>query len=295
LLLGQVITERRGRRLVSVTRRAVVGTLAQIAARLAETGTGTQIHTAYIERLNSTFRCSWAHLTRRSRSLADQEATLVAGMYLVGTVYNLCRVQANLRIEQRQGRQRWQERTPAMAAGLTDHPWTLRDLLWYRVPPPAWVARSTAGVLPSSCRPSQGGWQPDHGSVRSYPIVIGPWKSFLLNRDDAFDIQTGNTSSSPGVLKDLGTLVLNSWAVFQWLLTLGEIAVGLGLLLGLLSRLTAIAGFLLAFSTFMFTFGAETWTFDYLFEPAIFVALLLAPALPGLDSRLAWGRRRRVL
>lgn len=125
--------------------------------------------------------------------------------------------------------------------------------------------------------------------------MIGPWKSFLLNRDDAFDIQTGNTSSSPGLLKDLGTLVLNNWAVFQWLLTLGEIAVGLGLLLGLLSRLTAIAGFLLAFSTFMFTFGAETWTFDYLFEPAIFVALLLVPALPVLDSRLAWGRRRRVL
>ncbi len=133
---------------MSVTRRAVVGTLAQIAARLAETGTGTQIHTAYIERPNSTFRCSWAHLTRRSRSLADQEATLVAGMYLVGTVYNLCRVQANLRIEQRQGRQRWQERTPAMAAGLTDHPWTLRDLLWYRVPPLAWVAPKHRGRPP---------------------------------------------------------------------------------------------------------------------------------------------------
>jgi len=126
-------------------------------------------------------------------------------------------------------------------------------------------------------------------------IAIGPWKSFLLNRDDAFNIQTGNTSSSPGFLHDLGTLVLNNWAVFQWLLTLGEIAVGLGLMLGLLSRLTVIAGFLLAFSTFMFTLGAETWTFDYLFEPAIFLALLLAPSLPGLDSRLSWGRPRSRL
>ena len=135
LLLGQVIKERRGRKLVSVTRRAVVGAIEQIEARLQATGTGSQIHTAYIERLNSTFRCSWAHLARRSRSLADQQATLVAGMYLVGTVYNFCRFHDSLRLEGPATGQRWQERTPAMAAGLTDHVWTLREVLLYRVPP----------------------------------------------------------------------------------------------------------------------------------------------------------------
>lgn len=134
-LLGQVIKERRGRRVVSVTHRAVVGTLEQIAARLRATSMGTQLHTAYIERLNSTFRCSWAHLARRSRSLADQQTTLVAGMYLVGTVYNFCRYHATLRVEQPCGRQRWRERTPAMAAGLTDHPWRMAELLWWRPPP----------------------------------------------------------------------------------------------------------------------------------------------------------------
>jgi len=30
---------------------------------------------------------------------------------------------------------RWPPRTPAMAAGLTDHVWTLRDVLLFRVPP----------------------------------------------------------------------------------------------------------------------------------------------------------------
>lgn len=136
--LGQVIKERRGRKLVSVTRRAVVGTVRQIERRLRATKTGTQIHTAYIERLNSTFRCSWAHLARRSRSLADREATLVAGMYLVGTVYNLCRFHATLRLEHPTVQRRWQERTPAMAAGLTDHRWTMAELLWWRLPrPPA--------------------------------------------------------------------------------------------------------------------------------------------------------------
>jgi len=134
--LGQVIKQRQKRKLVSVTRRAIIGSIEQIEARLVATGTGTQIHTAYIERINSTFRCSWAHLARRSRSLADQEATLVAGMYLVGTVYNFCREHASLRAEQPDGYRRWQERTPAMAAGLTDHRWSVAELLWWRPPLP---------------------------------------------------------------------------------------------------------------------------------------------------------------
>ena len=135
-LLGQVIKQRRGRKLVSITRRAVVGTLEQLQARLLATGTATLIHTASIERLNSTFRCSWAHLARRSRSLADHEATLVAGMYLVGTVYNFCREHASRRVEQPDQRRRHRQRTPAMAAALTDHRWSVAELLWWRPPLP---------------------------------------------------------------------------------------------------------------------------------------------------------------
>jgi thiosulfate dehydrogenase [quinone] large subunit len=123
-----------------------------------------------------------------------------------------------------------------------------------------------------------------------HDVTIGLWHTFLINRDDALNIQTGNTSSSPGLIHDFGNIVIANWGAFQWLLTLGELAVGLGLLLGVLGRLTAIGGFLLAFSTFIFTLGAGTWTFDYLFEPALFVALAIAPPLPGLDSRLPWGR-----
>jgi thiosulfate dehydrogenase [quinone] large subunit len=124
-----------------------------------------------------------------------------------------------------------------------------------------------------------------------HDVTILLWKTFLINRDDALNIQTGNTSSSPGFLHDIGMLVIANWTIFQWLLTLGELAVGLGLLLGILGRLTALGGFLLAFSTFVFTLGAGTWTFDYLFEPAIFIALLITPPLPGLDSRMPWARR----
>ena len=123
-----------------------------------------------------------------------------------------------------------------------------------------------------------------------HDVTILLWHTFLINRDDAFNIQMGNTSSSPGFLHDLGTIILANWVIFQWLLTAGELAVGLGLVLGILGKLTATGGFLLAFMTFIFTLGAGTWTFDYLFEPALFVALIISPPLPGLDSRLQWGK-----
>ncbi|HMB03437.1 MAG TPA: hypothetical protein VKP69_06815 [Isosphaeraceae bacterium] len=64
-LLGQVIKHHSGRRLVSVTRRVVLGTAAAIAATLTATGTGTGINTSYIERLNATFRGALCPLVRR--------------------------------------------------------------------------------------------------------------------------------------------------------------------------------------------------------------------------------------
>ncbi len=90
LLLGQVIKHQEKRRVVGVTRRVVLGTAAAIAAVLLATGTGTGINTAYIERLNATFRAAMTPLVRRGRALARTEGALQAGMFLVGCAYNFC-------------------------------------------------------------------------------------------------------------------------------------------------------------------------------------------------------------
>jgi transposase-like protein len=149
LLLGQVIKHHSGRRLVAVTRRAALGTAAAITAVLAATGTGTGINTAYIERLNATFRAALSPLARRGRAIVHGDGALTGWMYLVGCAYNFCWNHDSLRIATPPWeRLKWRDRTPAMAAGLTDHPWTMRELLCGPIPLPPWVAPKRRGRPP---------------------------------------------------------------------------------------------------------------------------------------------------
>ncbi len=71
-------------------------------------------------------------LVRRICYGVRRQRMLHLGMYLVGTVYNFCTPYDTL--TQAQG----QPCTPAMAAGLTDHVWSVSELLSFRVPPPRW-------------------------------------------------------------------------------------------------------------------------------------------------------------
>jgi transposase-like protein len=141
LLIGQVIKRYSGRRVAAVLRRVVRGSAEAIAAVLRRTGTGTGINTAYIERLNATFRASLTGLVRRGRALLHQEKRMQAGVYLVGCVYNFCWAHDSLRVPgPPEGGRKWVGRTPAMAAGLTDHVWSLAELLACRVVPEEWKA-----------------------------------------------------------------------------------------------------------------------------------------------------------
>jgi transposase-like protein len=129
VLLGQVVKSHSGRRLVGVSRRVVWGSLGRIHRMLRRTGTGRQINTSYIERLNATFRSRLASLVRRGRGLAHRRETLEMGMYLVGCVYNFCTEHRSLRFADPAGPTKWRGRTPAMAARWTDHAWSVQELL----------------------------------------------------------------------------------------------------------------------------------------------------------------------
>ncbi len=153
--LGQVVKHYARRSVTAVEQRVVCGTAAAVSAVLAATKSGTTSTTASIERLNATFRSRLVPLVRRGRAIARTEALLTAGLWLVGCAYTFCWVHDSLRLAAPLGTgHRWMERTPAMAAGLTDHPWTLSELLGYRVPPPAWVAPRRRGRPPKQAPPS---------------------------------------------------------------------------------------------------------------------------------------------
>jgi hypothetical protein len=142
LMVAQVIKRYAKRRVMGVVHRIVRGTEEAVGARLIATqggGESAQINTSYVERLQATFRSRLAPLARKTRSSAvRQRATLEGGMWSIGTAYNFCQTHRSLGSAGSgvgdEGR--WIERTPARAAGLTDHRWSFDELLSLAVPPP---------------------------------------------------------------------------------------------------------------------------------------------------------------
>lgn len=144
------VVKQRTQESFSISRRIVQGCEMKIA-KLIETSQGAGgINTAYIERLNATFRQRLSCLTRRSRALASRSQTLENGMFLLGCVYNFCTFHKSLRLPLFIGEhgRRWVQRTPALAAGLTDHQWTVEELLTFKVAPTPYVAPKRRGRPP---------------------------------------------------------------------------------------------------------------------------------------------------
>jgi IS1 family transposase len=141
LLYAQVVKTVRRRRLVRVSHRVIFGTLAAIEQVLA--AHGWHLNTAFVERLNLTIRQHVAAVGRRVSTLCKGENGLRQQLALHHVYYNFCLPHTSLRQPLAQpeptkgigSAKTWRPCTPAMAAGLTDHVWTLREVLLCRVPP----------------------------------------------------------------------------------------------------------------------------------------------------------------
>lgn len=116
------------------------GTFPEVGTLLRQTQatvTGV-LNTAYIERFNATMRARLAGFARRTRALFRQPDRVREAVYLMGTLYNFCTPHQSL------GRKGLKQ-TPAMASHITDHVWTVRELLAYRVPPTRWTPPKKRG------------------------------------------------------------------------------------------------------------------------------------------------------
>jgi transposase-like protein len=121
LYIVQVVKQRVGKRLVSITRQLAHGIMSGAEAILQTTQVELgRINTAYIERLNATLRTWIPALVRRTRTPSGARERLEATLFWTGCVYNFCHVHATL------------GGTPAMAAELTDHVWSIDELIRYR-------------------------------------------------------------------------------------------------------------------------------------------------------------------
>jgi hypothetical protein len=140
LLCAQVVKPYRRRRVVCVRHRVVFGTLARVNRVLA--ATGWQINTAFIERANGAIRQHVAAVGRRVITLCKGQESVRHQLALYHGYDNFCLPHASLRPALPQplptngtgSARHWQPCTPAMVAGLTDHVWSRKEVLLFRVP-----------------------------------------------------------------------------------------------------------------------------------------------------------------
>lgn len=124
----QVVKQRENGRVVGTQTRVIYGNKLLTPSLLGE-------HTAYVERTNLTTRHMNGRLVRKTLGFSKKREMLEAACIWEDVVYNFARHVKTLRLEVNQDGRRWRYRSPAMAAGITDHIWSVLELLT-RVPVP---------------------------------------------------------------------------------------------------------------------------------------------------------------
>jgi hypothetical protein len=76
-----------------------------------------KVSTSYVERQNLTMRMALRRLTRLTNAFSKKWENFDKALALHFAYYNFCRVHQSLRV------------TPAMEAGLTNHIWSIAELL----------------------------------------------------------------------------------------------------------------------------------------------------------------------
>jgi IS1 family transposase len=140
LKYATVHKQREKGRVVSVTTKVVYGNKAKIEALLESLG--QKINTSFVERINLTLRLLISRLHRKTLCFSKKREFLEYHLHLALAYYHFARYHASLRVKLPEpiptrgdgSPKKWQQRTPAMAAGMTDHRWSLRELLMCPVP-----------------------------------------------------------------------------------------------------------------------------------------------------------------
>jgi len=140
LRYAQVVKRRVKRRIVHVSQKVIYGR--NVRGRIKKI-IGSMINTSFVERMNLTLRHHVPALARRTIQIVKTALGLEQQLSLVGAKYNFCLPHSSLRqplpapipTKGNGSPKLWEQRTPAMAAGITDHIWNMEELLLFRAPP----------------------------------------------------------------------------------------------------------------------------------------------------------------
>jgi hypothetical protein len=120
-------------RVVEVVRTLVFGTMLLLGASLWRSRASTTVNTSFVERHNGTDRHQNSRKHRKTDGFSKDIAVHHAASYFIGSSSNFCWCVRTLRVRGEDGS--WQQRTPAMAAGLTGHVWSLWEWITYPARP----------------------------------------------------------------------------------------------------------------------------------------------------------------
>jgi IS1 family transposase len=134
LCYATVQKRREGGRVVEVIKAVVFGTLALLGTWLERSQVSRTVNTAFVERNHGTARHQDGRKRRKTYGFSKDRAVHEAVTTFVSYRYHFCWPVRTLREKNAEGV--WgPEKTPAMAAGLTDHIWSLKEWLTYPVAP----------------------------------------------------------------------------------------------------------------------------------------------------------------
>lgn len=128
LLYAQVVKRRKKGRIVSITSRVVFGTEKAVAAKLKLSPVSRAINTSFVERNNLTMRHHNRRLVRKTIAFSKKQERLKQQLNLSFAYYHFVKPHLSLRRRVKSKTKKYEKRTPMMAAGITDHIWSMIEL-----------------------------------------------------------------------------------------------------------------------------------------------------------------------
>ena len=133
LIYTRVVKIRANQRIVGVGTEVVFGEENAAMQAIAHSPVSSHINTAFIERNNLTIRERNRRLTRKTLGFSKKKKWLVSSLNIYFAIYHFVKTHKGLRIQVDQKERKWMQRTPMMATGITDHVWTLSELINFRL------------------------------------------------------------------------------------------------------------------------------------------------------------------